>query len=151
MKFYLLALLLLILQSSVIMKNFSVMNFTPDFLVILTILYTLNHSLKDSVKFSLFVGILQDLLNPVFTVFNIVSKFVLTIATFTVKKRFFLGDIFIRSVLIITLSLMDIGIKIFLTYLKTGIFYVSFTFLSYVFLNFLIFYIVQIVNENKQI
>ncbi|WP_457622202.1 rod shape-determining protein MreD [Persephonella sp.] len=151
MKMYLLALILLILQSSIIIKNLSVMNFTPDFLVILIILYTLNHNMKDSLKFSIFVGILQDMLNPVPTAFNLISKLLLTLATFSVKNRFFLGDLFIRSVLIILLSVLDITVKILLTFLKTGIFYINVSFFAYVFLNFLIFYIVQILNENKQV
>ncbi|HCB70528.1 MAG TPA: rod shape-determining protein MreD [Persephonella sp.] len=151
MRIYILALVLLILQSSIVIKNLSVMNFTPDFLVILIILYTLNHGLKDSLKFSIFVGILQDMLNPVPTAFNLISKLLLTLATFSVKNRFFLGDIFIRSILIILLSVMDITVKILLTFLKTGIFYINVSFFAYVFLNFLIFYIVQIINENRQI
>jgi len=91
------------------------------------------------------------MLNPVPTAFNLISKLLLTLATFSVKNRFFLGDIFIRSILIILLSVMDITVKILLTFLKTGIFYINVSFFAYVFLNFLIFYIVQIINENRQI
>ncbi len=151
MKIYLTAFILLVLQSSIVVKNLSVMNFTPDFLVILIILYTLNHGLKESLKFSIFVGILQDMLSPVPTAFNFISKLLLTILTSSVKNRFFLGDIFIRSILIILLSVMDIAVKILLTFLKTGIFYINVSFFAYIFLNFLIFYIVQILNENRQI
>ncbi|WP_457641384.1 hypothetical protein [Persephonella sp.] len=149
MKIYILALLLLVFQSSILIKNLAIFNFTPDFLVILIILYTLNHNLKGSLKFSLFVGTIQDLLNPTSIAFNLVSKTTLAALTYGIKNRFYLSDMLMKSIMIISLSSVDIAIKIFLTFLKTGIFYVTPKFLVYIFLNFLIFYIVQILNENR--
>jgi len=62
--YYLSAVLFLLLQSSVFIKYIGITNFHPNILLILLIIFSLNNDFKDSLKFSLFIGIFKDLLNP---------------------------------------------------------------------------------------
>jgi len=62
--YYISVILFLLIQSSVFIKYISITNFHPNTLLVLLIIFSLNNNFKDSLKFSLFIGIFKDLLNP---------------------------------------------------------------------------------------
>jgi len=150
MKEYLIAFFLLLLQSSVFAKYFSVHGISPDFITIVVILVALNKPLFEALKFATFVGLFQDIFSSVFLLKNVFIKNLMVIVASSVRKYFFTYGFFIKSLIIILLSILDIFIKISFTYFKTGIIYISPTFLLYVLLNFLIFGVYYIINEYKK-
>ncbi len=142
----------LVLQTTVFVKYISIFNFTPDFLAIFVILFTLNNDFKKSIYFALFLGLLQDFLTPSIFVFNTISKVILSMITYSVKRQFYLSEMWYKSILIIGLSVVDIAFKTLLIFLKTGIFYFSQNYVIYIVLNFIIFYLFAINNRffNKE-
>ncbi len=150
MKAYILAVLILIIQSSVFIKYFSVFDFTPDFLTIFLIIYVIRHSFYDSYKFGFFLGFLQDIFSPSFSFFNLVIKTLMVSFTLLVKRFIFVSNFVLQMIIITILSIIDISLKIFFTYLKTGIFYISPGFISYILLNLIIFGVYYIINEHTK-
>ncbi len=150
MKEYILAFFILLFQTSVLIKFFSIKGISPDLITIVIILYTLNKPASNSIKLASLIGFLQDIFSTEFLLNNILIKNIMVISSIAVKKYFFTYGFFIKSFIIILLSILDIVIKITFTYLKTGIIYISPGFLLYVLLNFLIFGVYYIVNEYKK-
>ncbi len=149
MKIYLTAFLLLIFQTSVFIKFFTVYGLAPDFLTIFIILYTLQGEISQAIKLSIILGFFQDMLSSQI-LFNTVIKPVLVILTLPVKRSFYTYGFYIKSGIIILLSLLDILLKIGFTYIQTGIFYLSPKFVLYILLNFLIFGVYYVINEYKK-
>ena len=149
MKFYLLGIILLLLQSSVFIKIFSYNGIIPDFLTIFIIIYTLKNNLKDSLKLSIFIGILQDLLSPIGLVFNTITKSLIVLVTFAFKDKFYYSSLLIKGVLILVVTAVDVGIKSALIFFKTGIFELSYQHLIYFLLNLSVFYAVSFLDENR--
>ncbi len=137
----------LIVQTTVFVKYLSVFNFSPDFVAIFVILFTLNNSFKKSIYFALFLGLLQDFLTPSIFIFNTITKVILSLITYSVKRQFYFSEMWYKSILIIGLSLVDIVLKTVLIFLKTGIFYFSQNYIIYVVLNFAIFYLFAMNNK----
>ncbi len=150
MKLYILALLILIFQTSVLIKYITVSNFAPDFLSILTILYVLRHSTYSSLKFGGFIGFLQDLFSPSFSVANLVSKLLMVIFTTSVKRVIFVSNFAVQFLIIALLSAVDIFLKVIFVYFETGFFYLSLEFFAYIFLNLIVFGVYYIINEHKK-
>ncbi len=142
-----LGILSLILQTTIFVKYISIFNFTPDFVAIFVILFTLNNNFTKSIYFALFLGLLQDFLTPSIFIFNTISKVVLSLLTYSVKRQFYFSDMWYKSILIIGLSLIDIFLKTILIFLKTGIFYFSQNYIIYIILNFAIFYLFAMNNK----
>jgi rod shape-determining protein MreD len=149
MKLYFFAFSLFLLQMSVVTKIFSFEGIIPDFLTIFVIIYSLRNDLKESVKMALFVGILQDLLSPSGLIFNTLTKLLIVGVTFSMKDRFYYSSLIVKGVLIVVITLIDIGIKSSLVFFKTGIFEISYYYLVYLVLNFIIFYLVTFLDEIK--
>ncbi len=150
MKEFILALLLLLLQTSVFVKYFSVYGISPDILTIIIILYALNKPIYESVKIATVIGLLEDILSSKFFVENILIKNFIVFLSIAVRKYFFTYGFYIKSAIIIFLSFVDIIFKVFFTFLKTGIIYISPYFILYVALNFLIFGVYYTIDEYKK-
>jgi rod shape-determining protein MreD len=142
----------LLLQTTTFVKYISIFNFTPDFVAIFVILFTLSNNFKKSIYFAVFLGLLQDFLTPSIFIFNTISKVILSLITYSVKKQFYFSDMWYKSILIIGLSMVDIALKTVLIFLKTGIFYFSQNYIIYIILNFAIFYLFAMNNKffNKE-
>jgi len=149
MKAYFFAFLLVLFQTSVIAKMFSIEGTIPDFLTVFIILYTLKHSLRDSIKIALFIGILQDLIAPVGLVFNTLTKIVIVFVTNTIKEKFYYSSFLVKGMMIIVVTIIDIGIKSSIMFLKTGVFELSHYHLVYLIVNFLVFYAVSLSDEIR--
>ncbi|WP_297456315.1 hypothetical protein [Persephonella sp.] len=149
MKFYILGVILLLLQSSVFIKIFSYNGIIPDFLTIFVIIYALKNNLKDSLKLAVFLGILQDLLSPIGLVFNTITKSLIVIVTLTFKDKFYYSSLLIKGFLILLVTAVDVGIKSALIFFKTGVFELSYQHLIYFLLNLSVFYAVSFLDENR--
>ncbi|NPA58797.1 MAG: rod shape-determining protein MreD [Aquificae bacterium] len=148
MKAYLTGLLLVLFQTSVLSKYFSVGGVVPDFLTIFVILYALKNPVKQSVKLALFVGILQDLLSPVGLVFNTLTKVLIVFITNLFKEKFYYSSFLVKGLLVLAVISIDIGIKSSILFFKTGVFEISHYHLVYLAVNFLVFYGVSLVYET---
>ncbi len=149
-KFYILGILILVFQSTVLSKYIIVFNFFPDFLTIYIILFTLKHDFKKSLYLAGILGFLQDLLIPTVIFFNFISKILIVLITENLKKKFFLSGISYKVFLIVLISCIDVMLKTGLIFIKTGIFYLSNYFIIYIILNVLIFYLIEINNKRLE-
>ncbi len=149
MSTYLIPFLLLIFQTSVFIKYFSVYQLTPDLITIYIILYTLNKRSQNAYKMATVVGLLQDILSSLFPA-NLIIKNIVVTSTLPVKKFFFTSGFYLKVAIIVVLSAIDISFKLIFTFFKTGIFYISPKFILYILLNFLIFGVYYIINEYKK-
>lgn len=150
MKVYFFAFILLLFQVSIISKFFSFEGIIPDFLTIFVIIFTLKSKLKDAIKLAIFIGFLEDILSPIGFLFNTLTKVLIVLVTNSYKEKFFYSSIVIQGLLIIVVTLIDIGMKTSIIFLRTGIFEISYQDIVYVFLNFITFYIVSFIDEFKQ-
>lgn len=146
---YFIPFLLLILETSVFIKYFSVYQLAPDLLTIYIILYTLNKDPRNAYRVAIVISLMQDILSSFFPA-NLIVKNIVVTATLPVKKFFFTSSFYLKVVIIIVLSAIDMAFKLAFIFLKTGIFYISPKFALYILLNFLIFGVYYIINEYKQ-
>jgi rod shape-determining protein MreD len=150
MREFFIAFFVLLLQTSVLTKYFSIQGISPDIVTIVVILFALNKPLYNSIKLATVIGLFQDIFSSSFFIKNLLIKNMMVLFAFSVKKYFFTYGFFIKSLIIILLSLLDIFVKIAFTYFKTGIIYISPGFLLYALLNFLIFGVYYVINEYKK-
>ncbi len=141
--------LILIFQSTILGKVFSIGELTADFMVIYILLISLNFSFKDSIKTSFFLGILQDIFSLNFM--NSLSKPLLSLTTNKLKNYFFVSTFWIKSTLVIFISFLDLVAKNVILLLTKGVFEISIEYIFYLFINFLIFYLVYLTNEDFKI
>ena len=140
---------ILVLQSTILGKIFSIGSLTADFLVIYILLLSLNTSFDVSIKYSFFLGVLQDLFSLNFM--NSIAKPFIAFVTDKLKSRFFVSSFWIKSTLVVFISFLDIFIKNIMLFLFKGVWGVSVEYLFYLFVNFLIFSLVYLANENFKI
>lgn len=141
--------IILIFQSTILGKVFSIGSLTADFLVIYILLISLNTSFNISMKSSFFLGILQDLFSLNFM--NSISKPFISFIANKLKNYFFLSSFWIKATLVIFISFLDIFVKNIVLFLFKGVFEISVGYLFYLFINFLIFYLVYLTNEDFKI
>lgn len=141
--------IILIFQSTILGKVFSIGSLTADFLVIYILLISLNASFNISMKSSFFLGILQDLFALNFM--NSVSKPFISFITNKLKNYFFVSAFWIKATLVIFISFLDIFVKNIMLFIFKGAFEISIEYLFYLFINFLIFYLVYLTNEDFKI
>ncbi|RUM48837.1 MAG: rod shape-determining protein MreD [Hydrogenothermus sp.] len=141
--------IILIFQSTILGKVFSIGSLTADFLVVYILLISLNTSFNISMKSSFFLGILQDLFSLNFM--NSISKPFISFITNKLKNYFFVSSFWIKTALVIFISFLDIFVKNIVLFLFKGVFEISVEYLFYLFINFLIFYLVYLTNEDFKI
>jgi len=149
MKIYFLAFILLLFQMSVFTRIFSIEYTIPDLLTIFIIVYTLKNPPLKAFKLAIFIGILQDLLSPTGLLFNTFTKSAVVVATLTFRENFYYPSFFVRGLLIIAITLIDIGIKSSVIFLKTGIFEIGYQQVVYLIMNLVIFYMVSVADELR--
>ena len=141
--------IILIFQTTILDKVFSIGSLTADFLVIYVLLISLNHNFSISLKTSFFIGLLQDLLSLNFM--NTISKTFISLTTSKMKNYFFVSNFWIKSLFVILVSLLDVVIKNIMLFFFRGIFEISAEYIFYLFTNFLIFYLVYLLNEDFKV
>jgi rod shape-determining protein MreD len=141
--------LILVFQSTVLSKVLSIGSLTADFLVIYIFILSLGNSFNVSIKSSFILGVLQDLASLNFM--NSISKPSIVVITNKLKNYFFVSSFFIKSMIVVFVSILDIFIKTTMLFILKGSFELSVEYIFYLFLNFLIFYVVYLTNEDFKI
>lgn len=152
LKFYLLTILFIILQSSVFVKYISFLDFTPDLLLILLIIYGINNPLVEGLKFAVFIGIFKDLLNSHYILLDLPLYISYILIISFAKSRITSSNQFIRTFLAFFIFSVDFSLKSLIFYIKTKQFELDkYTFL-YVILNTSIFFILdKVLSKKKEI
>ncbi len=130
-------------------KIFSIWGSIPDFLTVFILIFTLKHNISNSLKVALFVGVLQDMINPVSFPVNTLCKSFIVFFVSNIKEKFYYSSVIIKFFLILVITVVDTVMKVFITYISTGVMDVSFTYLVIVLVNFLTFYLVSIFYEVR--
>ncbi|NPA16227.1 hypothetical protein [Persephonella sp.] len=149
MRIYFLAFVLLLFQMSVLTRILSIEYTIPDLLTIFIILYTLKNPPAQAFKLAVFTGIMQDLLSPTGLLFNTFTKSAIVVVTLMFREKFYYSSVFVRGLLIVAVTLIDIGIKSSIIFFKTGIFEVGYQQMVYLLMNFIIFYAVSVADELR--
>ncbi len=104
------------MRSAVTVKYISISNVSPDLLLVLFIYYSIKHSYYESLKFGLFIGILKDLLNPSYLVFDTLIFIFLSGVIWLIKRQIEIKNIFLKSIVLILISIIYIFIKTVVIY-----------------------------------
>lgn len=144
MKLYLLGLILVVLEKTVLFKYFPL-----DITVIAVILMALREDLKKGLQFSLFVGVLQSIftLSPLF----LFEKIILSLTANLLKKHFF-GNVFLLKVaVVLALSLIDVLFwqLVYLYHYQKLDF--SWSYLIFLLFNLVVFSIVYVFDRKFQL
>jgi len=150
LKFYLLTILFIILQSSVFVKYISFLDFTPNLLLILLVVYGLNLTFLDSLKFAVFIGIFKDLLNPYYILLDLPLYVLYILIIFFVKSRIVSSNQFVRTFLAFFIFSVDFSLKSLIFYIKTRQFELDKYIFLYVILNISIFFILDKFLSKKK-
>jgi len=150
LKFYVFGLLLLIIQTTVIEKFFNFNCIVWDSLSIFVILFSLHKPPKETYKLTLFISILEDIFSYSYFI-NLFSKMFIAFLSQKFHEKFFISSLWIKGIIVLFLSCVDIFFKIIYSYLITGIFHLCFGYIIYLMLNFIIFYFFYLINEDKKI
>ncbi len=150
LKPYLLVIFFIVLQSSVFVKYISFLDFTPDLLLILLIIYGINNSLIESLKFAIFIGIFKDLLNPYYILLDLPLYILYILIIFFVKSRIVSSNQFVRTFLAFFIFSVDFSLKSLIFYIKTRQFELDKYIFLYVILNTSIFFILDKLLSKKK-
>lgn len=149
LKFYILTIIFIILQSSILIKYLVFLNLTPNLLLILLIIYSLNFNFLENLKFAIFVGIFKDLLNPQYILLDLpLYLFYILVISF-IKERTVSSNQFIRLTLAILIILLDYGLKNLIFYIESGYIDINKNIILYVILNISIFFILDKILSVK--
>jgi len=146
--FYLFAVLLLIIQISVFIKYFTIHCIRPDLLLVLLIFFSLNFSFIKSLKFAVFIGLLKDLLNPSYILFDVFIYPVIVVFIFLLKKMVIFENFFLRILLVVLASALYLGLKIGFIYIKYNFLPTTNNYIYFIVLNLIIFLIFNQIVEN---
>ncbi|MDQ7056439.1 MAG: rod shape-determining protein MreD [Persephonella sp.] len=130
-------------------KVFSFWGVVPDIVTVFIVVFALKNGLPTSIRIALFTGILQDLMYPSVFPVNTVSKGIIVLFVSSVKQKFYYSSVSVKFLLISVVTVVDTGLKEFITYLSTGVMDFSPVYLVYILVNFLTFYVVSVFDEIR--
>ncbi len=138
-RYILAGIFLIIIQTTLIFKFFSIGDIYPSLIKVFLVLIALKTDLKTSLKYGILFGILEDLYMNELFLYNTLTNIVVVYFVEKVKYQLDFEEIPYGIILIVFVSLLDISIKTAMIFAKTGIFYISATFLLYALLNTIVY------------
>lgn len=146
---YITAILLIFLEVTVINTYFFLTCIFWDPLSIFIILVVLyNSKIKNIYTFTAVISVLQDILTLGYGV-NFFSKIILVFTINLVKEKFFISSFFIKSLIVIVLSIFELSLKAFYSFLFLGETEICVGYIFYIILNFTVFYIYYLLKESR--
>jgi hypothetical protein len=146
---YILSILIILLENSLfgVYFYFQCVVWDPlSIVVILVALYSSN--VKSVYKYTVLISLLQDIFSFSYGV-NLLSKLVLATIAVYYRKNFFVSSFFIKSLIVILLSGIDVGFKILSKFLFLQHFELCLAYIFYILLNFAVFYIYYLLKEKE--
>ena len=115
-------------------------------LIILTALYAKNN--KNVYIFTAVVSTIQDIFTLGYGI-NFVSKIILVFLVHLVKEKFFISSFFVKSIMVIILSLSELALRFIYSFIFLGQAEICSGYIFYILLNFTVFYIYYLLKESR--
>ncbi|RMA97070.1 hypothetical protein CLV39_0723 [Hydrogenothermus marinus] len=147
-KFLILGLFFIILQTTIIGKYLDFLCIHWDIISIFIILLSLYKVDKDNYKIVIPISLIQDIITQSYFI-HFLSKTLITFIAQKLHNKFFLSSFWIKSLIVLILSAIDILFKIIYTFLISTNLNICFGYIIYLILNFIIFYFVYLAYEDK--
>ncbi|EDP73763.1 hypothetical protein, partial [Hydrogenivirga sp. 128-5-R1-1] len=115
--------------------------------IILVALYSVR--IKNIYLFTGIISILQDIFTFGYGV-NFFSKMFLVVIVSLIKEKFFISSFFIKSLIVIILTILELSLKTLYSFIFLGKFEFCIGYIFYAVLNFAVFYIYSLLKETSK-